>query len=224
MLSNSRREVEKHQLRQQILDAAGELFAREGYENVSMRKIASRIGYSATTIYLYFKDKDELFSALCEETFAGLIERLRGLHGEPLDALRTGLRTYIDFGLAHPNHYAVTFMTPRSGATEQGPSLGPAAFDTLRQSVTRCIAAGLFPGAEVETTSQLLWSVIHGVTSLLISVPSFPWVDRNALIDELLETQLRGLTHRNSAQPVGAKSGAVTHPPVRQNKARAPKK
>ena len=59
-----RREREKESLRQDILDVAREMFATEGYESVSMRKIADKIEYSPTTIYLYFKDKNELFYAL----------------------------------------------------------------------------------------------------------------------------------------------------------------
>jgi AcrR family transcriptional regulator len=58
---SQRREREQEQLRRKIFDAASELFAQEGYQNVSMRKIAERIEYSPTTIYLYFKDKNELF-------------------------------------------------------------------------------------------------------------------------------------------------------------------
>jgi AcrR family transcriptional regulator len=222
MLSMNRRETEKQQLRRQILDAAGELFVREGYENVSMRKIASRIGYSPTTIYLYFQDKEALFASLCEETFAGLIENLQGLSkngADPLGALRMGLRAYIDFGLAHPNHYAVTFLTPLTGHEgKPGPSLGPAAFDTLRHAVTHCIAAGKFPGADVEMTSQLLWSAIHGVTALLITTPRFPWVDRDELIDKLIDTQIRGLVAGVSTNAQAASKRREKAKPRKQSK------
>ncbi len=69
-----RREKEQEDLRQKILDAASELFAKEGYSNVSMRKIARKIEYSPTTIYLYFKDKTDLLNQICEETFSNLIK------------------------------------------------------------------------------------------------------------------------------------------------------
>ena len=105
MGSIERRERQKENLRREILDAAREMFIDEGYEAVSMRKIANRIEYSPTTIYLYFKDKSELFNQLCEETFAQLAQRLENLHrkhSDPLDYLRAGLRCYIDFGLKNP--------------------------------------------------------------------------------------------------------------------------
>src|SRR5579863_9246935 len=70
-----RRAREKKELRQEILDAARDLFVREGFENVSMRKIAEKIEYSATTIYLYFQDKAELLDCICEETLDRLVRK-----------------------------------------------------------------------------------------------------------------------------------------------------
>src|SRR5438046_3738793 len=108
-----RREREKEVLRQEILDAARDLFIKEGYENVSMRKVAEKIEYSPTTIYLYFESKADLLYYICEETFSRLLKKLESLGEEssdPLVCLRKGLRAYIEFGLKHPNHYKVTFI------------------------------------------------------------------------------------------------------------------
>ena len=111
-----RRTREKHELREEILDAARDLFLREGFENVSMRKIAEKIEYSPTTIYLYFQDKADLLDCICEETFARLVRKQNQIdqtEDDPLERLRLGLRRYIEFGLKHPNHYQVAFMMPR---------------------------------------------------------------------------------------------------------------
>ena len=92
------------------MDAASELFATEGYASTSMRKIASKIDYSPTTIYLYFRDKDDLLRQICDATFAELtrnVNAINQLSGEPLDKLRLGLKEYILFGLRHPPHYHV---------------------------------------------------------------------------------------------------------------------
>ena len=69
-----RREREKSEVRDKILDAARELFIAEGYEGVSMRKVADKIEYTPTTIYGYFEDKEDLFRQLCHEDFARLAE------------------------------------------------------------------------------------------------------------------------------------------------------
>jgi AcrR family transcriptional regulator len=86
-----RRARQKENLRQEILDAARTLFAREGIESVSIRKIAQRVEYSPGTIYLYFHDKAEILRTLCQETFAKLQQALRGIKDDrcnTLDSLR----------------------------------------------------------------------------------------------------------------------------------------
>src|SRR5262244_3371194 len=91
---------QKKFLRQEILNAASKLFVKEGYENVSMRRIAEKIEYSPTTIYLYFKDKAELLENVCQETFARLSSHLRrilGQPGDPVGRLKRGLLAYVHF-------------------------------------------------------------------------------------------------------------------------------
>src|SRR5258708_35847139 len=113
MASKQRRAREKEGLREEIVDAARTLFVKEGYESVSIRKIADKIEYAPGTIYLYFQDKAEILDRICEETFAKLIRTMDAIKGDtaaPLDKLRRALRTYIHFGLENPNHYVVTFV------------------------------------------------------------------------------------------------------------------
>ena len=74
-----RKARQKENLRQEILDAARDLFVREGVENVSIRRIAERIEYSPGTIYLYFNDKAEILKTLCEETFSRLDQKLKAI-------------------------------------------------------------------------------------------------------------------------------------------------
>src|SRR5271156_2551270 len=110
-----RKARQKKFLRQEILDAASELFVREGFENVSMRRIADKIEYSPTTIYLYFKDKAELLESVCHETFGRLSQRLAKIMdqpGDPVERLKRGLVAYIEFGIENPHHYRATFMMP----------------------------------------------------------------------------------------------------------------
>lgn len=200
MSVKQRRQREKENLRQIILDTASEMFARQGYTSVSMRKIADEIEYSPTTIYLYFKDKNDLFSQICDETFAQLARHLDKIilpDGDPVENLRTGLRAYVDFGLAHPNHYEVTFMMPIIKELKQSMqpfegSMGERAFKYLHKVVSACTDAGKLKG-DVETISQIFWAGIHGITSLLIGHGDFPFVEKNKLIDSVIETMIKGL-------------------------------
>src|SRR3984893_1221615 len=96
-----RRARQKEDLREEILDAARSLFVKEGYESVSIRKIADKIDYSPGTIYLYFRDKADILDRICEETFAKLIRKMDAIKSDksaPVDRLKRGLRTYIQFG------------------------------------------------------------------------------------------------------------------------------
>lgn len=195
-----RRHRQKEELRLEILAAAGELFAKEGYENVSMRRIAEKIEYSPTTIYLYFRDKRELIDEICNQTFALLSKRLEKVNeaGEdPVERLKAGLKAYIEFGIKHPDQYRVAFMTPCDAVCDgvvktQGP--GARAFQYLTQGVAECIQAGLFRETDVLAVSQSLWLVIHGVTALKIThATAFPWIEHERLVNLTLDTALRGL-------------------------------
>lgn len=196
-----RRQREKQELRQEILDAARDLFVHEGYDNVSMRKIAEKIEYSPTTIYLYFRDKADLLDQLCEETFARLEKKSQQIdraNSDPLEALRKNLRAYIEFGIKHPNHYKLTFMTEMQvsddpEAFSRARAAGMRSFEHLTSQVAQCAKLGVFQIQDVKATSQLIWAAIHGITSLLIVKHRFDWVDRDRLIEGMLDTVLCGL-------------------------------
>ncbi len=204
MGTKERKAREKQGLKRRILDAARELFVRQGYESVSMRKIAGKIEYSPATIYTHFKDKDEILDCLCEETFFKLHqEKMAAVHqmkGDALQVLKKGMETYIRFGLDHPEHYIVTFILkaapyekPRSRETRKAKT-GQQCFNDMRNLVRRCMEEGKIKNADVEETSQALWAGIHGVTALLITQPGFPFVERDRLIGRAIEILLRGVS------------------------------
>jgi AcrR family transcriptional regulator len=196
-----RRARQKKYLRQEILDAASELFVRNGYENVSMRRIAEKIEYSPTTIYLYFNDKNELLEQVCKETFSRLVQRLSKIMeqpGDPVERLKGGLLTYVQFGLENPHHYHATFMMPipaniREKKMHEPDSPGMQAFAFLTRGLAECIQAGKMPAMNVELAGQTLWAGIHGITSLLITHGGFPWVGKDKVIHSTVDTLVAGL-------------------------------
>jgi AcrR family transcriptional regulator len=199
MGTTERRARAKAALRQQILDAARELFIDEGYEAVSMRKIAQRIEYSPTAIYLHFEDKQALFRAVCDETFERLARRLDRLtkrETDPLTRLRDGLHAYVDFALKHPQHYTATFLLKGLGdAAQFGASAGGRAFGYLHRAVEEAMTSGALRRGDVATASQSLWAACHGVAMLLITLDktAFPFVARATLVSRTIDTMLRGL-------------------------------
>src|SRR5947207_4189501 len=109
-----RREREREEVRGRIVDAARELFLSEGYDAVTMRRIADRIEYSPTAIYFHFKDKDALMGELCAVDFYTLATQLTKIARveDPIERLRRIGHAYADFAAEFPNHYRLMFMTP----------------------------------------------------------------------------------------------------------------
>ena len=197
---SERREREREEVRRKILDAARDLFMAEGYERVTMRRIADAIEYSATTIYNHFKDKDDLVNALCHAEFSELLGvlDLRAPKGDPVDWIRRIGGAYAAFGLANPNHYRFMFMTQiRSGHEVSEP--GRRSFELLRTAVARAVETGAFVKGDVDTMSQVLWASIHGAVALLITYEArqFPGAPAAPdLLEQVLENGLRGFLKR----------------------------
>ncbi len=193
-----RRERERVEIRQKILDAARELFATEGYERVTMRRIAEAIEYSPTTIYHHFEDKDDLVNALCEEDFSRLLAVFRGQPppDDPVEWIRQLGRGYARFGLDNPNHYRFMFMTRAKfeKVPEASPS-GQDSFGVLKMAVEKALATGRFRLGDPHLIAQVLWASIHGAVALLITMQSEHWPKGPAspgLVDEVVENGIRG--------------------------------
>ena len=187
-------------LRADILAAAERLLIQTGDEGaVSIRAIADAAGVTPPSIYLHFADKTELLAAVCEARFQDfdryLEEATAGID-DPLEALRARGRAYVRFGLENPEHYRILFMT-RPGADRQQQAVedlpGMTAFSRLVENVARGMDTGLLIPGDPFLVATGLWSAVHGVTSLLIARPDFPWPDVDRLLGHVLEAAVRGL-------------------------------
>jgi AcrR family transcriptional regulator len=183
--SKQRREREKGEMRTRILDAARELFAKDGYEAVTMRKIAERIEYTPTALYFHFKDKEDLMHELCREdfqTFATHFQKALTV-SEPMARLRKAGEVYAEFAMTHPNHYRLMFMTggvePDEEDRERMGDPGQDAYALLKGLVQDAIDRGaLRPDVkDAELVAQILWAGIHGVVSLEITEGKNDWLD-----------------------------------------------
>jgi len=201
-----RRERVKTETREMILDAARELFTSEGYEGVSMRKVAEKIEYSPTAIYLHFKDKEDLFHELCQEDFARLAEEFQRapMPPDPLERIRQVGRVYIEFGLRFPNHFKLMFMTPHPPTeldeldheVKGDPEKDAYAF--LIHTVRYAMDAGVFRDdlRNVDLIAQTLWASVHGVISLNIAKCNDEWVAWRPMeerVQLMLDAVLRGM-------------------------------
>ncbi|MFP5245699.1 MAG: TetR/AcrR family transcriptional regulator, partial [Thermoanaerobaculia bacterium] len=178
-----RREREREEIRTRILDAARELFASEGFESVTMRRIADKIEYSPTAIYFHFRDKDALLSELCDCDFRAFAQGFNEIAQipDPVERLRAAGRAYIAFGLGNPSHYRLMFMTPKPAAETSLEKGNPEedAYAFLKAIVVELLAKGRFRDehTDAELLSQVIWSAVHGVVSLEIAKCKDEWVD-----------------------------------------------
>jgi AcrR family transcriptional regulator len=195
-----------YQRRDEILAAATELFLSQGYENVTTRQLAERAGLSQTGLYVYFKNKEDILEALRHATFAQLGQCLaaaveEGARGAAL--LRVVLTRYIEFALENRDAYQLTFTVTHASLKkharkdlERPPDEQPAGlqvFLAFRDQVSRLIEQGALEKADATAVTQALWGAVHGLATLLITHPEFPWVDHRQLIDTLVETLVQGL-------------------------------
>ena len=198
MGTKERRARSRENLREEILDVARSLFVKEGYNNVSIRKIADKIEYAPGTIYLYFKDKADIFRTICNETFARLHHRLSAIaedSGPPLDKLRRAGRAYVQFALDNPSQYSLVFMTRFDEAMPQPnpDDIGALCYQDLCRIVQQCMDQGLLRGADANETSQAIWAGVHGVSALLIAKCGFPFIEHSRLIDRVIDMTMEGI-------------------------------
>jgi len=189
------RQRRKEELRSLIAKTASEMFVRQGYESFSMRILANKLGCSHGTLYLYFKDKQELFDFLVEDSFEQLAHALEHLRQggckDPVQMLKEAGRIYVDFGRRNPNAYEFAFVIHRAGAGR--PWKPHAAFRFLRDMIARCIEEKAFCSVNVDTATQAIWAAVHGVTSLLIARPNFPWVNPEELVGQVIDSAVDSL-------------------------------
>lgn len=168
----------------------------DGYEAFSMRKLAQSIGYSPGNLYVHFENKEELFRSLIDESFARLHKDLEKVmngpdRADPVKLLKQGMRTYVEFGLDNPSDYRIAFLIA-APKTEAPYAIHPA-FEVLRGAVARCKEEQRFGAVNAELVSQSLWAAIHGITSLLIQRPTFPWVQKKMLIEQVIDNAVDSL-------------------------------
>ncbi len=191
---SERREREKEEMKELILKTANRLFAENGFEKVSMRNIADEIEYSPTTIYLYFKDKNELFYALHLEGFRMLAEEFRPLLdvSDPMERMyQMGLR-YIRFAFENPDYYRLMFLVKDplcTSETDDTWEAGHNAHAFLEKVVMDCQAEGYLEGVSMRSAALMIWSFVHGLVSLQICdrMKLYQEVDREQYVTDAFE-------------------------------------
>lgn len=171
-----RKAKDKENLKALILEGAKKLFVGKGIEQTTIRNIADAIDYSVGTVYVYFKDKNDILHDLHSQGFAQLGGEMRVLFNvsEPMERLKALGRVYIKFAIENPDMYDLMFNLKApieflEATHNEEWNEGKATFDVLRSTVNGCLDKGYFKGHELEPLSFMIWSTVHGMCSLYIS-------------------------------------------------------
>lgn len=173
--------------REEILNAARELFVTVGPEQTTMRRIGQRIGQTTGALYAHFKDKESILRELCVHDFLALRQAFQEAEAQddPVQRLRTIGRKYAEFALTHPNHYRLMFLAPHDPRVEEDAkermqgNPDEDAYAYLLTCVSRAMAAGVFRPEydDPELLAQVLWAALHGVIALELTHAKDTWVD-----------------------------------------------
>jgi AcrR family transcriptional regulator len=176
-------------LRAATLDTTRTLLVRDGYENLSMRKIARQVGCSVSSIYEHFASKDQLVHALIDEGFQRwyqIVSEAAEAPGTPAERLDLHCRKYVDFGLENPEYYEIMYMHHPRLAERFPRDMFRRAMRSM-EVLTRLVrqaAPGAFPGdVEARIHAHVVWAILHGVVSTIIAARLDTGIDQSAYID-----------------------------------------
>ncbi|MCB9284181.1 MAG: TetR/AcrR family transcriptional regulator [Lewinellaceae bacterium] len=170
---SERKEREKAELRQLILEGAMEVFLEVGFENTSIRKIAERIEYSPGTIYVYFKDKDEILHELHHTAFDRLMEVMEktAVHAEPIDQVYAIGENYITFALENPQLYELMFVL-RAPMKAINPECewedGWRTYNYFKSVLIKAVEKGQLKLVDPEVLCVTFWAAVHGLVTLYL--------------------------------------------------------
>lgn len=197
LASQARRSEHKEDVRQAILAAAAELLLEKGYDGFSLRQVAQRIRYSATTIYLYFQDKDDLLTTLVRERwtrFEQLLGEAPEQHSDPLDRLKALTRAYFEFGVADPVFYRSVFMQRPAllkRMLEDGRFAYP--YKLWTQALEEAMEKGLIARGDPGKLADMIWATGHGVIALAVTIPFFTPERSQQAFETTLDAVIKGL-------------------------------
>ena len=186
-------------LRRLILDTARHLLVKEGYKNLSMRRIADAIGYSATSIYLHFDSKDALLHALIHEGMMQLHQALEETASRfpktPGKRLRALCRCFIDFGLENPEYYEIMFQLRPERMERYPPEKYRQARSNLAffsQTLQEGSENGIFEFADAKVVASTIWASLHGTVSLLIAERVDVRIGADTFIETAIQQTIQG--------------------------------
>lgn len=206
MSTKERREKEREEKRKIILDAASEIIAKEGVENLSIRKIANQIECSPGIIYHYFDDKEDILNNWMQKGYKRLIESLHTVqysYCESQERLKEGIRKYIEISLEIPDEYKTIMLNnsrkilEHTSVLDEGVSTKRKAIGILCENLKE-IYNKQYDDKTVELIAQVIWTSTYGLIIRLIIENDISDKQRNNLVDQHIKFIMNGIVGEKS--------------------------
>lgn len=207
MAIEERKTRETEKLKRMILEATENLFHQDGYEGLSMRKIAQRIEYSPTTIYRFFKNKEDLLCAITDATYQGLSETFAEIKNIPslssLEKLKLLIKEYARFGLEKTDTYRLYISLSKVKIIENG------IYETIGGKTYRIFASwqtfidDLIKKDQIKSSSAistiiLIWNTVEGFIINKDNNPDLPWMSDEEEISRMVNMIFNGILMKNN--------------------------
>lgn len=196
--------MEEIPLREKILETSRHLLFTEGYASLSMRKIGNLIGVSATSIYLYFENKDHLVHTLIEESVEELssyIEASANSHISTLDKFEAIIQSYAEFAILNPEKYQVIYMV-RSDTMARYPKekfrKTRRGYALLESVIENGISEGLMELDEPMIAAYSIWAQLHGIISVVLNQRLDSRIGKDKFIEESIDHIVQGFLIRTA--------------------------
>ena len=202
-----RKERQRAELREQILAAARRIVLDEGFDSLTMRKIADAIEYSPATLYLYFENREAIGRQLCSEAFEHLVSYMAPVNAiaDPIERLKAIGQSYARFGLENPKEYKLLFMTDSAlmdeifaEKTTDPNDPGERAFAFVVDTVREAQNAGPVIAGDPILIAEMVWSSVHGLVSLALTCANALESPVGDIADALCDTLIRGIRRATS--------------------------
>ena len=199
---SERREREKKELKNKILEKAKDILLKEGWQQLSIRNIATAIEYSPATIYLYFEGKDEIVYQLMEMGFTRMSKYFEPILevAHPVERIRKSGTAFVEFALTNPEWFELLFNTPEHVCNVdkymEDSNPGLRVFEILLQTCEEAIAKGYTRIDDAEVLATMSWSMVQGLVMLVRSghLEHLLEVDEQQLIDQSIDTFIKTIS------------------------------
>lgn len=194
-------------LRKRLLQSARELLVSKGYRGFSLRQVARETGVSATSVYIYFENKDHLIHTLIEQSISELNTTLEEVYGsltDPVQRLEGFAEAYVQYALKHPREYQIIYLASSEEMSRYPKEKFRKArrgYEFLTDTIKEAVQQGVFDEPNPRTAAYTFWAQLHGVMSVVLSSRLDTRIDQQQFIEQAISHILHGFQMRTALQP-----------------------